>query len=372
MHVPLINLRRLYEDLKPDIDAAIGSVLNSGRFILGDVVAQLEQTLAHYVGTSYALGVASGTDALLLALRVIGVGQGDFVITTTFTFFATPEVIIRLGATPIFVDIEPQTYNMDPEHLDIVIKHLPPSVRSRLKAIIPVHLYGQSADMDEIMGIATKYGVPVVEDLAQALGAEYKGKKVGSFGLLGGVSFFPTKNLPAFGDAGMIFTDDSTLYEKIKTYRIHGATKKYYYPDWGYNSRLDAIQAAILSVNFKHLEEWNERRKAIAAKYDAKLHGVVETPAKKHDRTHIYHQYTIRTPERDNLRKFLQEKGIETAIHYPIPCHLQPALSYLGYRGGDLPVSEKVSKEVLSLPIFQYLSEDEVDYVIDTIIGFFR
>ena len=372
MRVPLINLRRLYEDLKPDIDAAIGSVLNSGRFILGDVVAQLEQTLAQYVGTSYALGVASGTDALLLALRAIGVGQGDFVITTTFTFFATPEVIIRLGATPIFVDIEPQTYNMDPEHLEVVIKHLPPSVRSRLKAIIPVHLYGQSADMDEIMGVATKYGIPVVEDLAQALGAEYKGKKVGSFGLLGGVSFFPTKNLPAFGDAGMIFTDDSSLYEKVRTYRVHGATKKYYYPDWGYNSRLDAIQAAILSVNFKHLEEWNERRRAIAAKYDAKLQGVVEIPAKKPDRTHIYHQYTIRTPERDNLRKFLQEKGIETAIHYPIPCHLQPALSYLGYREGDLPVSEKASREVLSLPIFQYLSEDEVDYVIDAVVEFFR
>ncbi len=372
MHVPLINLRRLYEDLKPDIDAAIGSVLNTGRFILGDVVAQLEQTLAHYVGTSYALGVASGTDALLLALRAIGVGQGDFVITTTFTFFATPEVIIRLGATPIFVDIEPQTYNMDPAHLAIVIKHLPPSVRSRLKAIMPVHLYGQSADMDEIMDIATKYEIPVVEDLAQALGAEYKGKKVGSFGLLGGVSFFPTKNLPAFGDAGMIFTDDPALYEKVKTYRIHGATRKYYYPDWGYNSRLDAIQAAILSVNFKRLEEWNERRRAIAAKYNMKLQGVVEIPTKKPDRTHIYHQYTIRTPERDNLRKFLQERGIETAIHYPIPCHLQPALSYLGYREGDLPVSEKASKEVLSLPIFQYLSEDEVDYVIDTIIEFFK
>jgi dTDP-4-amino-4,6-dideoxygalactose transaminase len=371
MKVPILNLTRQYRAIKDEIDAAIQRVLNSGRFILGPEVEAFEAEIAEYLGVKHAIGVASGTDALLLSLKALGVGPGDGVIIPSFTFFATAGAVVNAGATPIFVDIDPQTFNIDPESVRKVVEN-PPVTRytsrvTKIKAIIPVHLYGQPADMDEIMAIASEHDLYVIEDVAQAIGAEYKGKKVGTIGHLGCFSFFPTKNLGAYGDGGLVVTDDDELAERARMLRVHGSKPKYFHHIVGTNSRLDALQAAILRAKLPHLDEWTAARQRIAARYDELLADLedLELPRRAPDRTHIFHQYTIRVPndKRDSLKRYLEEKGIGTHVYYPLPLHLQPCFRELGYREGDLPESERASREVLSLPMFPELHGEEVEYV---------
>jgi len=378
--IPILDLTRQYKAIKPDIDAAVRRVLESGRFILGPEVEAFEKGVAEYLGVKHAIGVASGTDALLLSLKALGIGPGDSahgitsegniprdkVIVPSFTFFATAGVVVNVGATPVFADIDPKTFNIDPEHLKQLFTHHP-SLVTNVKAIIPVHLYGQPADMDEIMAIANEYGLYVVEDAAQAISAEYKGRKVGTIGDLGCFSFFPTKNLGAYGDGGMIVTNDDALAERVRILRVHGSKPKYYHHLVGTNSRLDALQAAILRVKLTHLPEWTTARQRIAARYDEMLHGVpgIETPHRAPARTHIFHQYTVRVHDgmRDALREHLRAQGIGTQVYYPLPLHLQPCFADLSYREGDLPESEQASREVLSLPMFPELTEQEQEYV---------
>ncbi|GAI14501.1 unnamed protein product, partial [marine sediment metagenome] len=298
--------------IKKELMQAFERMLDSSQFILGEEVKQFEAEVASYIGTKYAIGVSNGTNALLLSLKALGIGSGDEIITTPFTFVATAEVIALLGAKPVFCDIDPHTFNINP---DMIVDF----ITDKTKAILLVHLYGQPADMDKIMQIAKDNDLKVVEDMAQAIGAKYKGKKVGIFGDTACISFFPTKNLNALGDAGMILTNDEELDKKLRAFRIHGASKKYYHDFLGYNDRLDAIQAAFLRIKLKYLDQWNERRRQIAEKYDATLKDVVQIPLIHPDNETIYHQYTIRTPKRDELRQYLTEQGIGTAIYYPIP-----------------------------------------------------
>ncbi|MCK4396243.1 DegT/DnrJ/EryC1/StrS family aminotransferase [candidate division WOR-3 bacterium] len=364
MKVPFIDLSRQHEPIKKELLKTFENVLDSNQFILGEEVKKFEEEVASYVGTKYAIGVSNCTNALLLSLRALDVGRGDEVITTPFTFIATAEVIAILGAKPVFCDIGPKTLNINPNKI-------PELISNKTKAILPVHLYGQSADMDKIMQIAEENNLNVIEDMAQAIGAKYKGKKVGTFGDTSCISFFPTKNLSALGDAGMILTNNEELDNKLRAFRVHGASKKYYHDVLGYNDRLDTIQAAFLRVKLKYLDEWNEGRRQIAHKYDVGLKDIVQIPYVEPDNVTIYHQYTIRTPKRDELKEFLTEKAIGTAIHYPLPLHFQKAFKYLGYKEGDLPEAEKATKEVLSLPIHHTLTDGEVNYVISTIRSFF-
>ncbi|KPK69438.1 transcriptional regulator, partial [candidate division WOR_3 bacterium SM23_60] len=296
--------------------------------------------------------------------RALGVTTDDEVITTPFTFVATAEVIAMIGAKPVFCDIEPKTMNID--HT-LIEKH----ITDKTRVLLPVHLYGQSADMDPILAIAKKHNIAVVEDMAQAVGAQYKGKNVGTFGATACISFFPTKNLSALGDAGMVLTSDDVLAERLRAMRVHGAAKKYYHDFIGYNDRLDAVQAAFLSVKLNYLDTWNERRREIARQYDDGLKTLVQIPFIHPHNVSVYHQYTIRTQKRDALRDFLTQKGIGTSVHYPLGLHQQKAFEYLRYREGDYPEAEKAAREVLSLPIQQDLSDEEVDYVIASIKEFF-
>ncbi|MBL0388012.1 DegT/DnrJ/EryC1/StrS family aminotransferase [Tumebacillus sp. ITR2] len=360
MQVPFLDLQGEYQLLGDDIRTAVLEVLASGSYILGPKGRQLEQDLAAYVGTKHALGVANGTDALLLTLEALGIGLGDEVITTPFTFFATAEVIASTGATPVFVDIDPATYNLDPNLLEAAIT-------ARTKAVLLVHLFGQVADMEKIQSIAAACNVPVIEDACQAMGASYQGKKAGSFGIAGCFSFFPTKNLGGFGDGGLITTDDDDLAHKIIGLRNHGSYEKYVHVQLGLNSRLDELQAAVLSVKFKVLDAWNEKRRALAQRYTRHLQGIVQTPAVAPDREHIYHQYSIESPQRDTLAAHLQAKGIATGIYYPIPLHLQQVFSPLGHCAGDFPVSEAAARRILALPIHPLLTEVQQDYVIEAI-----
>ncbi len=386
MHVPILDLTRQYETIKSEIDAAVANVLASGRFILGPELNAFEKEIAAYCGVKHAIGVASGTDALLLSLRALGVGPGDKVILPSFTFFATAGVVHNVGATPVFADIDSKTLNLDPADIRRILttNHEP---RTNIKAIIPVHLYGQMADMDEIMKIAKEYNIAVVEDAAQAIGAQYSGprttnyeprttnhelfSKAGTIGDLGCFSFFPTKNLGAYGDGGMIVTNDDALAESVRTLRVHGSKPKYYHRMVGVNSRLDALQAAILRAKLPHLDEWTAVRQRVAARYDKLFQDVqgIEIPYRAPDRTHIFHQYTIRVLDgrRDELHDFLKEQGIGTFIYYPLPLHLQECFQELGHSEGDLPQSELASQEVLSLPVFPELTEEEQDYVIKQI-----
>lgn len=364
MKVPFIDLQRQHNPIKKELMDAFEKVLDSGQFILGDEVKNFEHEIASYIGVNYAIGVSNGTDALLLSLASLGIGPGDEVITTPFTFFATAEIIAILGAKPVFCDIDAKTLNIDPEEISEAIS-------KKTKAILPVHLYGQSADMDKIMQIAQDNNLKVVEDMAQAIGSEYKGKKVGTFGDTACISFFPTKNLNALGDAGMIVTNDENLDKKLRSLRVHGASKKYHHDVLGYNDRLDAIQAALLRIKLKYLDEWNKKRQQTAHRYDEELKNSVKIPYITPGNETVYHQYTIRTSRRDELKQYLMEKTIGTAIHYPIPLHLQKAFDYLGYKEGDFPESEKAAKEVLSLPIHSDLTSEEVDYVVFTINEFF-
>jgi dTDP-4-amino-4,6-dideoxygalactose transaminase len=364
MRVPFIDLSRHHKPLRNELIKTFENVLDSNQFILGDEVKQFEAELRAYTGARYAIGVSNCTNALLLSLKACGIGSGDEVITTPFSFISTAEVIALLGATPVFCDIDQKTFNIDPAKITGALS-------SKTKALLPVHLYGQAADMDSIMRIAQEKNLAVIEDMAQAIGAKYHGKMVGTFGDTACISFFPTKNLCALGDAGLILTDNSELEQTIRMFRVHGAPKKYYHESIGFNDRLDAVQAAFLRVKLKYLDRWNERRRQIAKKYDDGLRDVVTIPYIEPHNESIYHQYTIRTPRREDLKNYLADKGIGTAVHYPLPLHLQNAFQYLNYGEGSFPESERAAKEVLCLPIHQDLTDEEIEYVIDTINQFF-
>jgi len=368
MQVPLLDLKPQYARLRDQIKAAIDEVCESCRFILGPKVEQFEKQVAEYLGVKHAIGVSSGTDALLCSLMAIGVGPGDEVITTPFTFFATAGSIARLGARPVFVDIEPDTFNIDPTKIE-------QAITARTKAIIPVHLFGQAAEMDPIVQIARKHNIRIIEDAAQAIGAKYNGQLVGGIGDLGCLSFFPSKNLGGFGDGGMIVTNDDDLAERCRVLRVHGSKPKYYHKFVGGNFRLDALQAAVLSVKLKYLNEWHEARRQNAACYDQRLKDLpVTTPQIRPYNYSIYNQYTIRVADgrRDALREHLKAKGIGTEIYYPLPLHLQECFAYLGYKEGDLPEAEKAAKEVLSIPVWPEMTEQQRAYVTDAIAEFFN
>ena len=372
MNIPILDLTRQYRAIRSEINSAILRVLESGRFILGPEVEEFEKEIASCLGAKHAIGVASGTDALLLSLKALDIGPGDKVIVPSFTFFATAGVVVNAGAELVFADIDPRTYNIDPGHVRRLLEG--GGLAGKVKAIIPVHLYGQPADMDELMRIAAEHDIYVIEDAAQAIGAEYKGRKAGTIGHLGCFSFFPTKNLGAYGDGGLVVTNDDELAEKVRMLRVHGSKPKYYHHLVGTNSRLDALQAAILRVKLPHLNEWTLARQKIAARYDELLGDIaaIKLPYRVPDRTHIFHQYTIRVlnGQRDALRRHLKEEGIGTQIYYPLPLHLQPCFRSLGYKEGDLPESERASHEILSLPMFPELTDEEQEYVVREIKAF--
>jgi dTDP-4-amino-4,6-dideoxygalactose transaminase len=350
--IPVLDLTPEIEALWDELMAAIQKVLKSGRFIMGPNVKAFEQEVAAYLGVKHAIGVNSGTDALVIALRSAGIGPGDEVITTPFTFFATAEAISQVGASPVFVDIDPKTFNIDPELIE-------PAITPKTKAILPVHLYGQAADMDPIMGLAAKYNLKVIEDTAQAFGGEYKGRKLGTIGDVGCFSFFPSKNLGAFGDGGLIATNDDEIAEAGRMLRVHGARKKYYNEMIGFNSRLDEIQAAILRVKLPYIDKWNEARRQAAGRYNELLKDVpgIVIPYETLYAKHVYHQYTIRVlyGRRDEVKKQLEEQGISTMIYYPVPVHKLPVYANKNYR---LPEAEKAAGEVLSLPIWSQIAEE--------------
>jgi len=365
-NVPILDLKEQYQQIKPEVEAAVCQVMESGGYILGKELTEFETNVAQYCQTKYAVGVNSGTDALWIVLRAIGVKPGDEIITTPFTFYATAEVISLMGAKPVFVDIEPDTYCIDPAKIEAAIT-------PNTKGILPVHLYGHPADMKPIMEIADKHNLWVLEDCAQSLGALYQGKPTGSFGLAGAISFFPTKNLGAFGDGGMTVCSDDKLADEVKALRFHGGRRRYFYNTLGFNTRLDTIQAAVLNIKLKHLDAWNQRRREIAAYYNEHLKGTpAVTPVEKPGCRHIYHQYTIRVPQRDELHQFLTERGVGNAIYYPLALHMQEVYQDLGYKKGDFPVTEKAQDEVLSLPVYPELKAEDLAYVVETIQEFYN
>jgi dTDP-4-amino-4,6-dideoxygalactose transaminase len=388
MNIPMLDLKAQYASIKNEVDTKVLEVLAGQNFILGAEVKSLEEEIASLSGVRFAVGVSSGSDALIISLMALGIGRGDAVITTPFTFFATAGAVARLGATTIFCDIDPVTYNIDPSRLEEVLLKLRKARRlGPVKAILPVHLYGQVADMDPIMKLAGEFGLKVVEDAAQAVGSEYPGRKgirkAGAIGTLGTLSFYPSKNLGGCGDGGMVLTDGARLAEKLRALRVHGGIGKYYYKYLGGNFRLDALQAAILRVKHRHLGEWQQKRRERADAYDRKFaasgltdSGLVETPVAVYRDSgarefHTYHQYVIRTQSRDKLQTHLREKGIGTSVFYPLSLHEQECFADLGYRRGDFPVSEKAAKEVLALPIYPELAAEQQDYIVDSVKRFF-
>ena len=371
MTIPLLDLKAQYNSIRDDVNEVIKNVVESQFFILSEEVEKLEKEVAEYTGVTEAAGVASGTDALVLALRAAKIKDGDKVVTSPFTFFATSEAVSLVGGVPVFADIDPDTYNLDPEKLEKAIENMPEEERASLKAVIAVHIYGQCADMDGILQVAKKYNLLVIEDCAQAIGAIYKGKKAGSFGLAGAFSFFPSKNLGGFGDGGMIASGDTSFIELVKKLRGHGSVEQYIHEEIGYNSRLDSLQAAILRVKLKKLDEWLEGRRKIAAVYDEAFEKLgIKTPKVSGDCVHTYHQYTIQLEKRDELIEFLKEKGISSRTYYPVPLHLQPCYKDLGYSRGSFPISEKAAKEVVSLPVYPELTSEQVDYIISSVKEF--
>jgi dTDP-4-amino-4,6-dideoxygalactose transaminase len=364
MKVPLLDLQAQYAAIREELRAAVDGVMESCRFILGPYVQEFEKAVADYCGGRYAVGVASGTDALLLALRACGVEPGNEVITTPYSFFATAGVISRLGAVPVFADIDPRTYNINP---DLIAERISP----RTKVIMPVHLYGQCAEMDPILALAEEHGLKVVEDAAQAIGAEHRGRKAGTMGHLGCFSFFPSKNLGGLGDGGMVVTDDKDLADLVRILRVHGSKPKYYHSIVGYNSRLDALQAAALQVKLKYLDEWTEERRRHAAIYDQELQDLpVVTPHVEEYNRHIYNQYTIRVSDRDGLQNHLKEHDIGTALYYPLPLHLQECYHELGCRESDYPEAEGAARETLSIPVYPELAAEQQAYVVEQIRSF--
>jgi len=360
--IPILDLKRQYDVIGAEVEENVVKVLRSGSYILGENVKSLESEMAKYVGVKNVVSCANGTDALQLALRALDIGEGDEVITVAFTFVATTESIGVVGAKPVFADINPDTFNLD-------INELEKKITPKTKAILPVHLYGQPADMDTILAVAKKYNLYVIEDCAQAIGAEYKGKRVGSFGDIGCFSFFPTKNLGAFGDAGMITTNSDFLAKRLTALRNHGGAVRYYHDEIGLNSRLDEIQAAILRVKAKHIDSWNKKRRENAYRYNELLKNIegVVTPKELDGTTCVYHQYTIQVPNRDEVHKYLQEQGVGAMIYYPVPLHLQKLHANLGGKVGDLPTTEAKTKVVMSLPMFPELTEAEQKQVAQTI-----
>ena len=358
MKIPMVDLRAQYEDIKLELSEKISGILESCNFILGPNVSALENEVAEYIGTKHAVAVASGTDALHLALRACGVGPGDEVITSPFTFIATAEAISYIGARPVFIDIEENTYNMDP---DLIAGKVTPNT----KAILPVHLFGHPANMARILDIANTHGLQVVEDCAQSFGAHYKFTKTGSFADAGCFSFFPSKNLGCYGDGGMVTTDSDKTAEELRSLRNHGSRVRYYHDEVGYNSRLDEIQAGILRIKLERIDTYNWLRHDRAAQYSSLLSGLpgVVTPYEADRYYHVFHQYTIRLNNRDAVMKALADEGVASAVYYPVPLHLQKAYTDLYYRPGDLPVSEKAAAEVLSLPIYPELRPEDVEFI---------
>jgi len=364
--VPLLDLTRYDGALKDEIDRAVAGVFASGHFVLGPALDAFEQTLAQRLGVRHAIGVSSGTDALLVALMALGIGPGDEVVTSPFSFFASAAAVARLGARPVFVDIDPETYCLDPDRLEAAIT-------PRTKAVEPVYLYGQCADMKEIAEISRRRGVPVLEDACQAIGATYGGRAAGALGTLAAFSFYPTKNLGAAGDAGAVTTDDDALAELVRILRVHGGLATYHHERVGGNFRMDAIQSAVLSVKLPRLDGWNARRRAIAARYaellgDAARDGRIGIPAEAPGREHVYHQYVVRVPNRDAVRKRLTERRVATSVFYPVPLHLQECFAGLGGREGDFPEAERASREVLALPMFAELTDAEVERVAEAVL----
>jgi dTDP-4-amino-4,6-dideoxygalactose transaminase len=362
LKVPLLDLKAQYASIRDEVQGALAEVFESQQFILGPQLRALEGEIAAYVGTRFAIGVGSGTDALLLTLRAFGVGPGDEVIVPAFTFFATAECVSLLGATPVFADVQPDTFTLDPG--DTAAK-----ITERTRAIIPVHLYGQSADMDPIRELAGERPLHIIEDNAQALGATYHRRRTGSLADAGCISFYPTKNLGGWGDGGMVVTDSEPLAQRLHSLRDHGTSSKYLSQEIGWNTRLDEIQAAVLRVKLRHLGHWNRQRARNAAAYDkllAPLPGVT-TPKLGGWGEHVFHQYTVRVPQRDAVAKALAAQGITTGVYYPVPLHLQPAYASCGYKAGDLLESEQASAEVLSLPVYPELSERHLEYVAEAI-----
>ncbi|MDD2389723.1 MAG: DegT/DnrJ/EryC1/StrS family aminotransferase [Desulfobacterales bacterium] len=377
MKVLLLDLKQQYQTIKEEILKATEEIYESQYFILGPRVEQLETEIADYCGTAYSVGVSSGSDALLISLMAADIGPQDLVITTTYTFFSTAGAISRTGAKPVFVDIDPETYNISAGGIEKAILDMSPDERARLKAIIPVHLYGQCADMDPILKIADTFGLIVIEDAAQAIGSQYRGKRAGSMGAFGCFSFFPSKNLGAFGDGGIVTTDSDAAYEKLKILRMHGSHPKYYHSVIGGNFRLDALQAAIVSVKLKYLDEWTHARQNNAALYrklfaDAGLTDMIQLPAERQER-HIYNQFVIKVPDkRDELRQFLLDAQIGVEVYYPVPLHLQQCFSDLGYQKGDFPAAEEAALKTLALPIYPELADAQQAYVVEKINEFYK
>lgn len=367
MKVNIADLVSQYQSVREEIDGAVIRTLQSGRYILGDNVKALEDQLAHYCNTQYAIGVNSGTDALWLSLMALGVGQGDEVIIPAFSIIVDAAVVCLLKAKPVFADIDASTFNLAPGALE-------KRITDRTKAIVAVHLYGQTADMDPILAIAQRHGIPIIEDACQAIGARYKERKAGSMGEAGCFSFYPTKNLSTYGDGGLITTNNRALAEKIRLLRTHGDVGQYNHILIGHNSRLDEIHAAILGVKLGRIDAWNQKRRKNAYRYTSALQGIkgLKIPEEHDSCYHVYHQYTLRSRKRDALRGYLKSQGVVTAVYYPIPLHLQRALAYLGYHPGDFPECEKASQEVLSIPVYAELELDKIEYVIDRIYSFFE
>ncbi|MCU0250171.1 MAG: DegT/DnrJ/EryC1/StrS family aminotransferase [Vicinamibacterales bacterium] len=365
MQVPMLDLQAQYRPIRDAVIDVVTRVCDSQRFIMGPEVEAMERDLAACLGVTHAVGVSSGTDALLLAMMALGIGPGDEVITSTYSFFATAGCVARLGGKPVFVDIDPVTYNIDPAATAA-------AVTSRTRAIIPVHLYGQSADLDPLIAIAKRAGVPLIEDAAQAIGATYKGRMVGGFGRAGCFSFFPSKNLGAFGDGGLVTTNDDTVAASLRRMRVHGADRQYYHQVIGGNFRLDALQAAVLRVKLPHLAGWTEARRRNAARYDdlfadAGLTGRVTLPVSAPDRRHIFNQYVIRVPQRDAVKAHLESRHVGCAIYYPVPFHEQACFAYLGYRTGQFPQAELAARETLALPIYGELTAEQQRYVVSVL-----
>lgn len=371
VRVPLLDLRAQYDAIRAEVEEAVRRVFDSQQFILGPDVASLEQEISAYCGTRHAVGCGSGTDALLLALRALDIGPGDEVLTTPFTFFATAGAIANVGARPVFADIDPATFNLDPEQARAALERRP-----RIKALMPVHLYGLCADMDPLLELARQRGIPVIEDAAQAIGAEYRGRRAGSLGAAGCFSFFPTKNLGGVGEGGILTTDDDALAERLRALRVHGSRTRYHHDEVGTNSRLDTLQAAVLRVKLRHLESWTRRRIGLAALYRERLAAlgapVTPPPPPPYPARHVYHQFVIRAPERDRLRQHLASLGIGSEIYYPLPLHRQKCFAALGYPEGSFPESERACREVLALPIYPELSEGTVEGICEAVAAFYH
>jgi dTDP-4-amino-4,6-dideoxygalactose transaminase len=385
MQVPLLDLRPQHEGIRDEIIAAVTDVIDSTRYIMGPELERFEEAVAEYSGCKYALGVSSGTDALLLALMSLNIGPGDKVLVPDFSFFATAGVVSRLNAEPVFLEIDPTTFNLCPKHLEEKLESYTEEELAQVKAVIPVHLFGQCADMQVILGVAQQFGIAVVEDAAQAIGAEYRlngeARRAGTMSNVGCMSFFPSKNLGGVGDGGMVTTNDTELHHQLHIKRVHGAEPKYYHKVIGGNFRMDPIQACVLRIKLQRLEAWHQQRRQNAAQYnqllgEAQLEEVVCPAAVYQDDNllnhHIYNQYTVRVQWREDLRKFLQERGVATEIYYPVPFHRQECFADLGYRPGSLPESDRAAQEVLALPIYPGLTTEMQEYVVENLVEFYR